>query len=321
MELRTVDQVLAVAEHGSLSAAAAVLGLSQPALTKAIRRLDEECGAILFERSARGVSLTQAGEAFLRHARNLRATMRAASLELDALRRGVAGRLRIGAGPSWQGMLLPEAIAAFRASHAEVRIEVVGGMDAALKALLRAGELDFVLAAVGDASADAAPDLVQRALLSDRYRVVAAIAHPLRRRPLVAIADLLDFPWILPAPGTYLVDRLQAIFRAEGLAAPEPAIETDSQALRFALMRGGPYLSFQAEGQLAALAVPDIRPLDIAGTSWRRGTGIVTRRGIAAGAASAALIGIIEALAAEQAGGGRRAALVARRSGAGAAPA
>lgn len=307
MELRAVDQVLAVAEHGSLSAAAAVLGLSQPALTKAIRRLEEECGAILFERGARGVRPTQEGEAFLRHARNLRATMRAASLELEALRRGAAGRLRIGAGPSWQGMLLPEAIAAFRTRHTEVRIQVVGGMDAALKALLRAGELDFVLAAVGEASADAAPDLMQRVLLSDRYRVVAATAHPLRARPSVAIADLLDFPWILPAPGTYLVERLQAIFRAEGLAGPEPAVETDSQALRFALMRSGDFLSFQAEGQLAALAVPDIRPLDVAGASWRRGTGIVTRRGVAHSAAAATLIGIIEALAAEQAGAGRRA--------------
>ncbi|WP_439579180.1 LysR family transcriptional regulator [Elioraea sp.] len=306
MELRAIDQVLAVAEHGSLSAAAAALGLSQPALTKAIRRLEDECSAQLFERSVRGVRPTAAGEAFLRHARGMRASLNAASLELDALRRGRAGLVRIGAGPSWQGTLLPEAIAAFRADRPGVRIRVVGGMDAALKALLRAGELDVVLAAVGEASPDAAPDLVQTALLSDRYRVVASVAHPLRARPSLAIADLLDFPWILPAPGPYMVERLRAVFRAEGLAAPEPVIETDVQALRTALMRSGPYLSFQAEGQLAALAMPDIRPLDVARASWRRDTGIVTRRGVEPTPAAAAMVGIIEALARSRAVPGPR---------------
>ncbi|WP_372624136.1 LysR family transcriptional regulator [Falsiroseomonas sp.] len=300
MEIRSIDYLLAVAEHGSLSAAAGTLGLSQPALTKALRRLEGEWGATLFERGARGVRPTAAGEAFLRHARNLRATLREASLELDALQRGVAGHVRIGAGPSWQGTLLPEALMAFRRNHPQVRIQVVGGMDADLKARLRAGELDFVLAAVGGSSPDAAPELVQKELLSDRYRVVASLAHPLRARTPIGMAELLDFPWILPPSGTYMVERLQLAFRARGLPAPEPAIETDSQALRFALMRGADYLSFQAEGHLAALAVPDIRPLEVEELTWRRGTGIITRRAVEPCPAAVALIGIITSIAAER---------------------
>jgi DNA-binding transcriptional LysR family regulator len=255
----------------------------------------------LFERGARGVRATVAGEAFLRHARNLRATLREASRELDALQRGMAGHVRIGAGPSWQGTLLPEAIAAFRLTHAQVRIQVVGGMDAELKARLRAGELDFVLAAVGGPSPAAMPDLVQKELLSDRYRVVATLTHPLRARPAIGPAELLGYPWILPPSATYMVERLQVAFRARGLPPPEPAIETDSQALRLALLRGGDYLSFQAEGHLAALAVPDIRPLEVAGLTWRRGSGIITRRAVEPCPAAMALIGIITTIAAGRA--------------------
>lgn len=302
MELRSVAYLLAVAEHGSLSAAAGALGLSQPALTKAIRRIEAEWGATLFERGARGVRPTAAGEALLRHARNLGATLREARRDLDSLRRGERGWVRLGAGPSWQGTLLPEAIAAFRAARPQLRIQVVGGLDAALKGALQAGELDFVLAAVGDVAAESSPELAQRVLMHDRYRVVAASAHPLHAAGAVGLADLLDYPWILPPAGTYMVERLRATFRARGLAPPEPAVETDSHPLRFALMRGGPYLSFQAEGHLAALAVPDILTLDVEGIAWGRGSGIITRRAVEPSPGAAALIAVIERVAAERAG-------------------
>jgi DNA-binding transcriptional LysR family regulator len=300
LELRAVDHVLAIALHGSLSAAAKALGLSQPALTKAVRRLEEECGVPLFDRGARGVSLTVYGEAFLRHARNLRASLREAREEMEALRHGAAGRVRLGAGPSWQGMVLPEAITLFRAARPAVRIRVVGGMDQGLKDQLREGALDFVLAAIGD-TPPPEPDLLQKALLADHYLVVAALDHPLRARPVVTLADLLAFPWILPGPGTAMVERLRVMFRARGLAPPEAVIETDIQALKVALMRSGDYLSFHAAGHLAGLAVPEIRPLPVEGGSWRREAGIITRKGVEPNPAAQALIAVIEGVCARHA--------------------
>ena len=89
MELRTVDYFLAAAEQGSLRGAAQRLGVTQPALTKAIRRLEDEAGVVLFDRKARGVSLTVYGEAMLRHARNLRASLRDAQEEIAGLRSGI----------------------------------------------------------------------------------------------------------------------------------------------------------------------------------------------------------------------------------------
>lgn len=299
MDLRAVDYFLAIAAHGSLRAAALRLGVSQPALTKAVRRLEDELGVVLLERGARGVTLTVYGEALLRHARNLRADLREATEELQALRLGIAGRVRLGAGPSWHQAVLPEALAAFRLERPDVRIQATGGMDEALKAQLRAGALDFVLAAVSDAP-QLEGDLEGRALLADDYRVVASSDHPLRRRTDLALIDLLDFPWILPGPANYMVERLRVMFRALGLPPPEPVIETDIQSLKLILMRGSTYLSFHAAAQLADVEPEHIRPLEVRGAVWRRKAGIVTRRGVEPSPAAAALMRTIERVCAGQ---------------------
>lgn len=289
MQLRVVDYFLAVAEEGSMRAAAQRLGVTQPALTKAVQRLEDETGFTLLERGPRGVVLTVYGAALLRHVRNLKACLSDASLELEALRLGISGRVRVGAGPFWDYALLPRALRAFLTGRPRVQVQVVGGMDESLKAQLRAGALDFVLAAVSDAPPLEA-DLEGRVLLGDDYRVMASPDHPLRVRHRLVLADLLAFPWVLPAPGNYLAERLRVIFRAEGLAPPEPAIECDIRRLRFAMVRDGDYLSFQAAGEVADLEGGRIVPLDVPGTTWRRRAGIITRRGVQPSPAARALI-------------------------------
>jgi LysR family transcriptional regulator of gallate degradation len=295
VELRTVDYFLAVAEQGSLRAAAQRLGVTQPALTKAIRRFEGEAGATLFDRNSRGVSLTVYGTAFLRHARNLRASLREARDDITALQAGIAGQVRLGAGPSWERMVLPEAIARFRAERPAVRVQVVGRNDDTLKTMLRTGALDFVLAATPDAP-ELEPDLDWRPLMADDYRVVASTRHPLRQRASLQLADLLDFPWILPSPQTHMVECLRIIFRSRTLAPPEPVIETDVVSLKLELMRDSEYLSFHATTHLGEIDPGHVLPLDVPGATWRRAAGIISRRGLEANPAAAAIIALIEQL-------------------------
>src|SRR5690349_17457770 len=92
---------LAVARSGNLSAAARELAVSQPALTKSVRKLEQQVGVPLFERRARGMALTASGATLLTHARAIEAQCRVADGELDALARGQTGRIRVGAGPYW----------------------------------------------------------------------------------------------------------------------------------------------------------------------------------------------------------------------------
>ncbi len=296
MEIRAVDYVLAVAEHGSLRAAAQMLGITQPALTKAVRRLEDESGVPLFTRSARGVTPTIYGEAMLRHARNLRASLRASKVEIAALKAGATGTVRIGAGPSWERAILPEAIAAFRAQRPEVRIHVLGGTDDALKLHLRQGALDLVLAATPDAPV-LDPDLEWLPLMTDQYCVIAARTHPLRRRREIGLEELLAFPWILPGRHSLMVERLRIIFRAHALPAPEPAIETDIVSLRHQLLASGPYLGFTAAGLVAQGAGRAIVRLDVPKAVWRRAAGLITRRGMEPNPAAAALIATIATIA------------------------
>jgi LysR family transcriptional regulator of gallate degradation len=292
MDLRSVAYFAAVAERGTMRGAAAQLGISQPALTKAIRRLEDEVGAVLFDRQPRGVALTGYGHTLLRHARNVQASLKEAHQEMAALRAGIAGRIRIGAGPSWERGVLPQAITRFTAAQPRVQIHVLGGADDALKAQLRTGDLDFVLAAIPDAP-QLEPDLEWRPLMADDYRVIAATHHPLRACRTATLPDLLDYPWILPSPGTQMVERLRVIFRAHGLPPPEPVIETDVVSLKLELMRNSEYLSFHAAAHLREVDPGQLRPLDIPGASWRRAAGIITQRRREPNPAASVLIGII----------------------------
>jgi len=198
MDYRVAEYLIAVAREGSLRAAADRLGLTQPTLTKAMRRLEDELGAPLFHRTARGVTLTIYGEAVLRHARAIKASVKEAREEVAALKQGLGGRVRIGAGPSWQRSVLPEAVEAFRQDWPRVHLEIVGGMDDQLKTRLRAGELDMVLAAMSG-PVPVEPDLTGRALIDDEYGIIAGASHPLALRagpiPLSALAGQT---WILP---------------------------------------------------------------------------------------------------------------------------
>lgn len=294
MDDRVADYLITVAREGSLRAAAERLGVTQPSLTKAMRRLEDEVGAKLLDRTARGVTLTVYGETVLRHAHAITASVREAHEEVAALKQGLGGRVRIGAGPSWQRSVLPEAIKAFREDWPRVHLEIAGGMDDQLKARLRAGELDLVLAAM-PAPAPVEPDLMGRALIDDEYGIIARAAHPLAGNPgPIALSELLGQPWILPSRRSMLVLRLAAIFQANGLPPPEPIVESDINPLKLRLMQEADYLSFHALGQLRESAPGAIVPLSVPEARWRRAAGIMMRRGVAQNPAARAMIGAIE---------------------------
>ncbi|GAB5377313.1 MAG: LysR family transcriptional regulator [Acuticoccus sp.] len=294
MDYRVAEYLIAVARAGSLRAAADELGVTQPTLTKAVRRLEDEIGASVFHRTARGVTLTIYGEAVLRHARAIKASVREAHEEVAALKQGLGGRVRIGAGPSWQRSVLPEAIEAFRKDWPRVHLEIVGGMDDQLKAQLRAGKLDIVLAAMSG-SVPVEPDLTGHSLIDDEYGIIARASHPLaRRKGPIALETLTQQQWILPGRGSMLVLRLAAIFQAHGLPAPEAIVETDLSRLKLLLMSEADYLSFHALNQLRELDPGPIVPLSVPNARWRRAAGLMMRRGLAPGPAVTAMMGAIE---------------------------
>ena len=277
MDFRGLDYFLAAVDAGSLRAAARRLEVSQPALTKAVQRLEDGFGVPLFERHAQGIRLTSFGQALLRHAREIHSALRSARGELAALRRGVAGVVSVGAGPFWLDAVLGDAISDMRRLHPDVQVRVSSGRDDALRGRLKRAEIAFVLAAIpGIDQLD--PDYLWEPLLQDHYRVIADRDHPLAGRAEVGLEEILAHPWILPSPATNMVQRLRFVMLSRGLPPPEPVIETDSISLKFKLMLGSDHLSLHAETHLAAYNPGHVVILPVPRLETPREAGVIRRR-------------------------------------------
>lgn len=278
MDLRRLQHLRLAAEAGSLSAAAARLGLSQPALTKSIRQLEEELGVPLLERRARGVVPTAYGEALLRRTHRVGALLDDALREIAALRGGVPDEAVIGAGPTWLREALPEVIAEAVRDRPGLRVRVEAGFDDGLLRSLRNGGLDAVVAELP--SADEAADLDVLPLTTDDLVVVCRRDHPLsRRRRPVEPASLLTYPWALAPRGSRARTRLAALFGARDLAAPEPALETSSTALLLRFLAASDGLGLLARATLRGTDAAGLAALDVPDLAVSRRSGIVTRRG------------------------------------------
>src|ERR687885_1778191 len=156
LDIRRMRVLREVAIRGSFSAAAEALSFTQSAVSQQIAALEREAGTVLVQRSARGVRLTEAGEALVRHTEAILARLAEAEAELEAIAGLRGGRLRMAAFESAGATLMPLAIAEFRQRHPAVELSMALGEPEDSLPQLRAGELDLALTfdAHGGASVD-----------------------------------------------------------------------------------------------------------------------------------------------------------------------
>ncbi len=201
-QLMTASQLhafLALADAGSFVGAATATGLSQPALHRAARDLEQICGIPLAERRGRGVVLTAAG-------RRLARGIRLAAREIGA---GVAelageqesGTIAIGAMPLSRALVLPAAIAAFVQGSPRAVVDVAEGSWRELVDPLRDGVIDLMIGALRE---ETPQGLDQRALFADRLVVIGRAGHPLAAQPHVTLDDLSRYGWIVGQADTPL---------------------------------------------------------------------------------------------------------------------
>lgn len=232
LRLNQIRDLLTVLECGSVRAAAAKLGVSQPAVTKSVRSLEAELGAELLHRSSLGVTPTPAGAAFAARAR-------VAQLELDRAREEVRGggraavvSLNVGVGSAPLVLVATRAIANFRKQHPLCRMHVVEGPGHALLPRVRDGTIDLALAQRVEAAA--APGLKYRPLLRARLVVVGRRGHPLAQSR--SLAELHEADWLVYRPPNSQ-GVLEEAMRAEGLSFPARYVHCESFALTLALLR------------------------------------------------------------------------------------
>lgn len=264
---------LAVARSGNLSAAARELAVSQPALTKSVRKLEQQVGMPLFERRARGMTLTPSGATLLAHARAIEAQCRVADGELDALARGETGRIRVGAGPYWGNTVVPRAIARLHEKLPGLDVGLDVGVNAVVQPRLFAGELDLVVGGLPQEGSLPA-GIEQIDFYTIRTRVVAGRNHPLQRKSRVSVADLARYPWVFYQHDRDVMTRLSALFQRSGAGAPEIRVETTSLHAVMQLLRSGPYLACIADAYLRAAPEPAIAILPYPHAIWTFPAGV-----------------------------------------------
>jgi DNA-binding transcriptional LysR family regulator len=191
-ELRQLRYFVAVAEEGSLTRAAARLHIAQQSLSQQIRTLEAQLGVTLFERSSRGVTLTDVGAVLLREARPVLARADRAVEAVRRAARGEQGELRVGFLSTVANYLMPPVVRAFRERHPGVALHTEDLTIAALVAALRDGTLD-----AGLSRPPRVDDLATEVVLREPVAAVLPEGHRLAGRAELTLADLADEPWVL----------------------------------------------------------------------------------------------------------------------------
>src|SRR5258708_3058285 len=145
MELQQLRYFVAVADRGRFTAAAEELHVAQPSISKQVRKLEAELGAVLLERGRAGIARTDAGEILLPWAKRVLADVDGARSEVAGLARRERGRLSVGATPSVSTVLLPRVLATFHSSHPGVTLSVIEAGSRDLVDRLASGELDLAM--------------------------------------------------------------------------------------------------------------------------------------------------------------------------------
>lgn len=259
MELRDIEYFAVVAEHGHLGRAAEALGLSTPALSKSLRRLEQAMGTKLVKRTPKGVELTAAGAALFSHVRRLRLALDDVAHEVTDIGQGRAGHLRVGANRFGIEYLLPAACSALLKDAPKVTLKVIDGGSDLLVPALRNGKLDLIIGFIPSAPEQG---LVQEYLLADAFVVYASANHRLAKFKQVTIADVARERWTLGAANVPDWQWLHRVFEDSGLAPPEVAMETSAAPLRLHAVASSELLGF-APRQFVLQAAPRLRLVEL----------------------------------------------------------
>ena len=277
-----VEQLLAVADEGRIVAAAERLAMTQPALTRAVAKLERRAGGALFERLPTGVRLTALGTVAVGRARRLARELADTDEHIGEAVAGRGARLRVSAAPLWMRAVVAPAALRFQRECPGVALTLRSAAFAEGVRLLADGAGDLHLGGIDDGRA--LPAFLRREpLLRVTAGIVAHRGHPLHRaRPTPG--DLLRHPWLecyacahpgAGGPGPSLASILERLRERTG-ERPGPVLRAGAAGL--VLLAEGPWLSWLPFAFLARLPALGLKPLPLVFGRRRCRTGLVARR-------------------------------------------
>ncbi len=228
IKFRHLQCFLEVARQKSVVKAADALSITQPAVSKTLRELEDILAVQLFDRSKRGISVTRFGEVFLRYA----------GASVTALRQGVDSiaqarakggfAITLGVLPTVAARIMPTAVQSFKKDGVETIVRIITGDNDLLLSRLRVGELDLVVGRLGE------PDLMTglsfEHLYSEHISFLVRPGHPLLSDRPFDLVRMLDYPVLMPTEDSIIRPYVDRFLIANGIGTPADQIETISMA-------------------------------------------------------------------------------------------
>lgn len=232
MRLQHLHLLLTISKTGSLRASAQFLNVSQPALTKALRQLEDEFGTELVVRTPKGVRLAPAGELIAARAATVVRELERAREEVAWHLRHAEAQVTVGVSPVAAILLAPGAAGRFGGRWPQVRLRLRDALYPRALEQVRAGELDMALGPLP--TEGVGRDLVVQPLFDSQAVVVARRSHPLARTK--KLADLIDAAWVLSGPAGGPGDPRNLRFDEGGGRTPQVRLECESFSTLLALV-------------------------------------------------------------------------------------
>jgi len=225
-DMRSATVLVACARAGSLGRAALALNMTQPAVSRMLRRLEDDLGVPLFERTTRGLDPTVYGQAVLPYAELVISEIGTARELVRQMQGASRGVVRIGGVGSIVGTVIVAAMREVRRSHPDVEFQIVEELEDTLIDDLKRGELDIAISPSVETD-----DLVSVAVpetLGDLVSAFARAEHPLARAGRLDLATVADAAWVLPPTETPVVRELRRRFVAQGVTPPRASVVSRS---------------------------------------------------------------------------------------------
>jgi DNA-binding transcriptional LysR family regulator len=216
MQLKQLEEFIAVVQAGSVRSAARKLGVTQPSLTKAIQRLEEDVGSPLLVRTGQGVSLTEFGSVLLPHAEAIQAEMQRATEDLNHLRGRPERVIAVSVTPVAGTTIVPDALRIFRKSFPDVTVNVLDGLSPPGLSLLKIGAVDFYVGTAPGVQNEKSVSSIQ--LMPNPVSIACRAGHPLQHA--TRLAELVGAEWAFAGPTGFRGEHLDKAFQDQGLPLP-----------------------------------------------------------------------------------------------------
>ncbi|MGO4908372.1 LysR family transcriptional regulator [Pseudorhodobacter sp. W20_MBD10_FR17] len=235
LESRQLRHLAAIGRHGTFVSAAKALGMSQPALSLSIQRLEDILKVPLVERGRNGAILTEAGRLLACRSEEMDETIAAVVREIELTSQGIKGKLRIGGTPLATHNIIPATISLILEQTKDVAFEIVEATDEDLLDLLDRGLLDLVICAGAQFENDAAHSFTP--LFEAKTVVAMRSDNPLAKHSSLSLDALQDEMWALPPSGGTFRKQIEALYVTNGWTFPKRVIQTASIATLLKIVR------------------------------------------------------------------------------------